>query len=190
VATSEEAALGLLLIGDTNRAVAETSMNAHSSRSHCVFTVHVESRAAGAPTVCRSKLQLVDLAGSERVAKTGASGSTLGEAKHINVSLHFLELVIMQLHQAKRKGGRGADAHVPYRNSLLTSVLRGATAHTHHWPVFNFSVPLYIPLCISSFRTCSAPPIVVLDARTLRTIGDYVLLLKRPRRPDRHPSLV
>lgn len=47
--------------------------------------------------VSRSKLHLVDLAGSERVAKTGADGLILQEAKHINLSLHHLEHVIVSL---------------------------------------------------------------------------------------------
>ena len=45
----------------------------------------------------RSKLNLIDLAGSERVAKTGADGCVLQEAKHINLSLHHLEHVIVTL---------------------------------------------------------------------------------------------
>lgn len=43
--------------------------------------------------VRRSKLNLVDLAGSERVSKTGVDGTTLREAKYINLSLHYLEQV-------------------------------------------------------------------------------------------------
>lgn len=78
VASTEEEALNLLFMGDTNRAVAETTMNATSSRSHCVFTVSLESRPVGAATLRRSKLHLVDLAGSERVSKTGASGTLKG----------------------------------------------------------------------------------------------------------------
>jgi hypothetical protein len=35
-------------------------------------------------------LNLVDLAGSEKISKTGASGSTLEEAKKINQSLSSL----------------------------------------------------------------------------------------------------
>ena len=52
---------------------------------------------------CRSKLNLVDLAGSERVAKTGADGRVLREAKHINLSLHHLEHVIVTLQQYLRQ---------------------------------------------------------------------------------------
>ena len=120
VVPSEEAAINLLFLGDTNRAVSETTMNAHSSRSHCIFTISVESRPHGATTVRKSKLHLVDLAGSERVGKSGASGTTLTEALNINSSLHFLEMVIMALHEKQKKSGK----HVPYRNSMLTSVLR------------------------------------------------------------------
>jgi len=47
----------------------------------------------------RSKLHLVDLAGSERVAKSGTNGRSLTEAKFINLSLHYLEGVIIALQQ-------------------------------------------------------------------------------------------
>ena len=123
---SEEAAINLLFLGDTNRAVSETTMNAVSSRSHCVFTIQVEARPHGSTTVRRSKLHLVDLAGSERVGKSGASGATLTEALNINGSLHFLELVILALHEKQKKSER----HVPYRNPMLTSVLRDRSAAT------------------------------------------------------------
>ena len=122
VVRDQETALNLLFVGDTNRAVSETVMNATSSRSHCIFTISVESRPHGASMVRRSKLHLVDLAGSERVGKSGTSGTTLNEAININSSLHFLELVIMSLHENQKK--QKASGHVPYRNSMLTSVLR------------------------------------------------------------------
>lgn len=114
----EEDALNLLYMGDNNRAVGETRVNLRSSRSHCVFSVVVEAREGD--VVRRSKLHLVDLAGSERAHKMGADGKLLLEAKHINTSLHYLELVIMALHE-KAEEGRG---HIPYRNSMITSVLR------------------------------------------------------------------
>jgi len=120
VATSEEEALNLLFMGDTNRVVAETPMNDASTRSHCLFIIWVDSTEPGSDVVRRSKLHLVDLAGSERVSKTGLDGNLLKEAKYINLSLHFLEQVIVALHD--RSKGRGG--HVPYRNSMMTSVLR------------------------------------------------------------------
>eukprot|EP00940_MAST-03C_sp_MAST-3C-sp2_P001171 g1171.t1 len=117
---SEEEALNLLFLGDTNRAISETAMNTNSSRSHCIFTISIEARPVGSDTIRRSKLHLVDLAGSERVHKTGSRGKTLREANHINGSLHFLEMVIIAL-QERRKTGRG---HIPYRNSMMTAMLR------------------------------------------------------------------
>ena len=53
---------------------------------------------AGGNSVRRSKLHLVDLAGSERIKRTGIQGGALlRESKHINLSLHFLEQVIVAL---------------------------------------------------------------------------------------------
>ena len=56
--------------------------------------------------------------GSERIGRAGVTGQLATEGKHINLSLHHLEHVIVAL--AERKKGE----HIPYRNSLLTSVLR------------------------------------------------------------------
>ena len=120
VADTEEDALNLLFLGDTNRVVAETPTNDASTRSHCIFIVWIDATKPGSDVVRRSKFHLVDLAGSERVSKTGLSGSLLGEAKYINLSLHFLEQVIISLHE--RAGGH--RTHVPYRNSMMTSILR------------------------------------------------------------------
>ncbi|KAM6969521.1 kinesin-like protein KIF6 [Tautogolabrus adspersus] len=114
---NEEEALNLLFLGDTNRMIAETPMNQASTRSHCVFTVHLCRREPGSATLRRSKLHLVDLAGSDRVSKTGLNGQLLTEAKYINLSLHYLEQVIIALSEKNR-------SHIPYRNSMLTSVLR------------------------------------------------------------------
>ncbi|XP_053161297.1 kinesin-like protein KIF6 isoform X2 [Hemicordylus capensis] len=116
-ANNEEEALNLLFLGDTNRMIAETPMNQASTRSHCIFTIHISSKEPGSATIRRSKLHLVDLAGSERVAKTGVGGQLLTEAKYINLSLHYLEQVIIALSEKNR-------SHIPYRNSMMTSVLR------------------------------------------------------------------
>jgi kinesin family protein 6/9 len=116
LANNEEEALNYLFLGDTNRRVAETPMNDVSSRSHCIFMVKMMMTQPGSDTFKTAKVHLVDLAGSERVAKTGASGQLLDEAKYINQSLSFLERCIMQL-------GKG-EQHVSFRDSFMTSVLR------------------------------------------------------------------
>jgi hypothetical protein len=116
VSTVEEA-VDLFLFGNVNRIVSSTVMNDASSRSHCVLTVHLETKSEGS-FVRTSKLHLVDLAGSERVWKSRLTQTDLTEAKHINKSLHFLEQVMQSLFKKR--------AHIPYRNSVLTSVLRDA----------------------------------------------------------------
>ncbi|XP_073392239.1 uncharacterized protein [Physcomitrium patens] len=121
LATNEEEALNLVFVGDTNRIISSTPMNMASSRSHCIFTAHILACKVGEETVRKSKLHLVDLAGSERVWKTGVDGQILREAKYINLSLHYLEQVIVAL-QEKFQGKM--RTHIPYRNSMMTSVLR------------------------------------------------------------------
>ncbi|CAN9509167.1 unnamed protein product [Ophioblennius macclurei] len=116
-AADEEEALNLLFLGDTNRVIAETPVNQSSTRSHCIFTLHVCRREVGSATMRRSKFHLVDLAGSERASKTGLEGQLLKEVKYINLSLHFLEQVITALSERNR-------SHIPYRNSMLTLVLK------------------------------------------------------------------
>ena len=101
--SSEEDALNLLFLGDTNRAIAATEMNQNSTRSHCIFTVVLEKRTAGTDTVIRSKLNIVDLAGSERVSRSNSAGQTLKEAKYINSSLFFLEMVIVALYEKEKR---------------------------------------------------------------------------------------
>ena len=93
ICTNEEEALNLLFEGDTNRTISSHRLNEASSRSHCIFTIHIESksRIESSEKVVVSKLHLVDLAGSERTKKTNSEGITLKEAQFINKSLSFLE---------------------------------------------------------------------------------------------------
>ena len=72
-----EAALNVLWNGDLNRIVTATSQNQASSRSHCIFTLHVRSKEAGSNLLRQSKFHFVDLAGSERTSKTHAEGAIL-----------------------------------------------------------------------------------------------------------------
>jgi len=119
-AQNEEDALNLLFIGDTNRVVSETPKNDASTRSHCIFIIQIEAKKAGSDVKTVSRLHLVDLSGSERVGKTGIDGTLFKEATHINLSLHYLEHCIVCLNRRSL----GENIHVPYRNSLLTLVLR------------------------------------------------------------------
>ena len=120
--------------GNKVRTVAETKMNARSSRSHSCFTIRISQKTVeqldGGVTresKLDSKLNLVDLAGSERAGKTGAKGAQLKEAGAINLSLSALGNVINAL--AKSRKGQ----HIPYRDSKLTRLLQeslGGNART------------------------------------------------------------
>ncbi|CAM4598195.1 unnamed protein product [Lepidochelys kempii] len=118
-ASHEEDALNLLFEGETNRIIGEHTLNKNSSRSHCIFTIYIEShsRILSDAKYTASKMNLVDLAGSERVGKTGSEGQVLKEATYINKSLSFLEQAIIALADRKRD-------HVPFRQSKLTHALK------------------------------------------------------------------
>ncbi|XP_064161277.1 kinesin-like protein KIF17 isoform X1 [Anguilla rostrata] len=106
--------------GWKNRSVGYTLMNKDSSRSHSIFTIHLEicnTDGAGEDHLRAGKLNLVDLAGSERQSKTGATGERLREATKINLSLSALGNVISALVDGRSK-------HVPYRDSKLTRLLQ------------------------------------------------------------------
>ncbi len=69
--------------GNLMRHVGATNMNEHSSRSHSIFTITVESSEIddqGEAHIKVGKLNIVDLAGSERQSKTGATVDRLKEA--------------------------------------------------------------------------------------------------------------
>ncbi|XP_055526887.1 kinesin heavy chain-like [Wyeomyia smithii] len=112
--------------GKSNRHIAVTNMNEHSSRSHSVFLINVKQENLENQKKLSGKLYLVDLAGSEKVSKTGAEGTVLDEAKNINKSLSALGNVISALADDKK-------THIPYRDSKLTRILQeslGGNART------------------------------------------------------------
>jgi hypothetical protein len=111
--------------GFAQRKVAETSMNAESSRSHLILTVKIVRTDYATGESLSGKLVFCDLGGSERLKKTEAVGERKKEAIEINKSLAALGDVIEAV-AAKRK-------HVPYRNHTLTRILQdslGGTAKT------------------------------------------------------------
>ena len=113
--TCKEDIVELLEMGQKSRATASTAMNSDSSRSHSVFVLTVHQKLPNGTTKA-GKLNFIDLAGSEKIAKTGASGDTLEEAKKINQSLSALGMVIKSLADGK--------PHIPYRDSKLTRLLQ------------------------------------------------------------------
>lgn len=101
-----------------NRRVASHNVHADSSRSHAVFTIHVNHRDFPERS---GQLTFVDLAGSEKVSNTGAAGKLLKEANFINKSLFTLGKVISKLSHPTYESG---STHVPFRDSALTKLLK------------------------------------------------------------------
>ncbi|CAH1646121.1 unnamed protein product [Spodoptera littoralis] len=124
--SSPEEVFEVIEEGKSNRHIAVTNMNEHSSRSHSVFLINVKQENLENQKKLSGKLYLVDLAGSEKVSKTGAEGTVLDEAKNINKSLSALGNVISAL-------ADGNKSHIPYRDSKLTRILQeslGGNART------------------------------------------------------------
>ncbi|XP_035994067.1 kinesin-like protein KIF1A isoform X8 [Fundulus heteroclitus] len=119
--------------GNKARTVAATNMNETSSRSHAVFNIiftqkkhDMESENTSEKV---SKISLVDLAGSERADSTGAKGTRLKEGANINKSLTTLGKVISALAEVdsapnKNKKKKKVESFIPYRDSVLTWLLR------------------------------------------------------------------
>ncbi|CAE8622469.1 unnamed protein product [Polarella glacialis] len=139
--------LKLVSLAQERRRVAETRVNARSSRSHSIFTMKVRCRKAvvgGCGELENiGKLHLVDLAGSENAKKASqcflddgniapsasfasqalragqhGAGDEERERRNINQSLLTLGRVINAL--------REGSGRVPYRDSKLTRLLQDA----------------------------------------------------------------
>ena len=117
---NEEQALDLLQTGNYIRHSSSTSMNLASSRSHAIFSIIIEGKNNSTDVITVSKINLVDLAGSERLKIGNKKDAIYNETKYINLSLSFLEQVIVSLSEKDK----GKISHIPYRNSLMTTILK------------------------------------------------------------------
>ncbi|RQM26139.1 hypothetical protein B5M09_005830 [Aphanomyces astaci] len=91
--------------GVKQKIMASTNMNAASSRSHCIYTIYVES---------------IDLENPALVTTTKLCLEAIG----INKSLFVLRQVIQILSDEANNAPNAAKPHVPYRDSKLTSLLK------------------------------------------------------------------
>jgi len=103
--------LDFMCVVEATRTSKSHKLNERSSRSHCVITLAI-------PSISQAKYMVVDLAGSERIMKSGAidHSEKSAEARNINTSLTSLGRCITAL--------ASGDAFVPYRDSVLTMLLK------------------------------------------------------------------
>ncbi|KAI0160693.1 kinesin motor domain-containing protein [Xylariaceae sp. FL1272] len=113
--------MDMIVQGNEYRTVSPTCANATSSRSHAVLQINVamkDRNAAVNEPHTMATLSIIDLAGSERASATKNRGERLVEGANINKSLLALGSCINALCDTRKK------AHVPYRNSKLTRLLK------------------------------------------------------------------
>ncbi|KAJ4165497.1 hypothetical protein LMH87_007127 [Akanthomyces muscarius] len=113
--------MDLIVQGNEYRTVSPTQANATSSRSHAVLQVNIAQKDRNADLNephTMATLSIIDLAGSERASVTKNRGERLTEGANINKSLLALGGCINALCDRRQR------AHVPYRNSKLTRLLK------------------------------------------------------------------
>ncbi|GAA5810501.1 hypothetical protein MFLAVUS_003923 [Mucor flavus] len=140
VVTSPQDVLNIISQGEANRHISSTDYNLHSSRSHTLFQMIIESREKTNSTsttyrrtltqsgygvkskerVKISQLNLIDLAGSEKAA---TNEDRRKEGSYINKSLLTLGTVISKLTETS---GNKSPGHIPFRDSKLTRILQTA----------------------------------------------------------------
>lgn len=102
---------------------ASTTVNSHSSRSHCIFTIKLVQLSANKKDFIVTFFNFADLAGSERLKKTMNKGDRLKESNNINASLLVLHRCITIVRNAQ-KGSKSKVA--PFRESKLTQLFQNA----------------------------------------------------------------
>ncbi|KAI8971802.1 kinesin motor domain-containing protein [Mycotypha africana] len=147
VVTTPEDVLRVIERGEANRHISSTDYNLHSSRSHTLFQMVIESRERTATNnaanvslkppkrtftsmgygnslkskdaIKISQLNLIDLAGSEKAA---SDENRRKEGSYINKSLLTLGTVISKLTEQQQ----ASHTHIPFRDSKLTRLLQTA----------------------------------------------------------------
>ncbi|PVF94748.1 kinesin-domain-containing protein [Serendipita vermifera] len=121
VPTSADEVNSIVQAGNARRTQSPTHANATSSRSHAVLQINV-TQSPRTPGVIEERtmatLSIIDLAGSERASATKNMGKRMVEGANINKSLLALGNCINALCEPRTR------AHIPYRNSKLTRLLK------------------------------------------------------------------
>eukprot|EP00798_Chlamydomonas_sp_ICE-L_P026444 gene26444-17543_t len=153
---SEEDALNFFFSGEQNRSTSGHVLNASSSRSHCIFTIHTELRY-------------------KRTKKTHVTGQAMKEAQFINKSLSFLEQTVNAL--SKR------EAYVPFRQTKLTTLLRDALGGNCKTVMIAnvWGEPRHMEETLSTLRFATRVRTLVNEVASIES-NDPALLLKKYER--------
>ncbi|KAG2176117.1 hypothetical protein INT43_005350 [Umbelopsis isabellina] len=198
IVTSPKQVMKVIQRGEENRHVSSTDFNLHSSRSHTVFQMIVESRERepgsmpSSPTSQKHKsflrgadykrsvqvsqlvsiaINLIDLAGSE---KATSHSDRRKEGAFINKSLLTLGTVISKLTEDR------ASSHIPYRDSKLTRMLQSSLSGNARIAVICTISPCHQSLEESqnTLKFASRVKKVVTAASTNQIMDDKALLQK------------
>jgi hypothetical protein len=162
--------LRCLEAGARYRHVGATRMNEHSSRSHTVLQIQLESRQSNDAFMRRSVLNLVDLAGSESAKATGAVGERFTEGRNINRSLLALSQVVSNLADNSRATPRHS-----FRDSKLTRIIQQSlggnsrtalicTVSTQEWNYYECRRTLEFALRAKSIKNTVSTNLVKLSS--------------------------
>ncbi|XP_043576196.1 centromere-associated protein E isoform X2 [Chiloscyllium plagiosum] len=175
LAVTYEDVMKLVHKGEKNRHYGETKMNEHSSRSHTIFRVIVESRDKNNEAVIVAHLNLVDLAGSERASQTGTEGVRLKEGCFINRSLFVLGQVIKKLSDGQ------AGGFLNYRDSKLTRILQNSLGGNAKTLIICTITPVSFEETLSTLQFASTAKFMK-NTPHVNEVMDEQAMLKRCRK--------
>jgi hypothetical protein len=187
--SAESDAEEYLRLGNEERATAATGMNEKSSRSHSIFQIYIKIKAkteTGAQRSINCTASLIDLAGSERTDRAKTTGVRLREGAAINKSLLNLGIVISAL--AEKNSG-SAKMHIPYRDSVLTYLLKDSLGGNSRTAMIASVSPALSSLeeTLSTLNYAKTAKTIVnkatvneeIEASTIRDLQREIELLKR-----------
>ncbi|KAL9548633.1 hypothetical protein MBANPS3_005588 [Mucor bainieri] len=197
VVTSPEDVLRIIERGEANRHISSTDYNLHSSRSHTLFQMVIESRersststslashrrtltstgyghhaARSKETVRISQLNLIDLAGSEKAA---SDQDRRKEGSYINKSLLTLGTVISKLTDPNT--GK-SPSHIPYRDSKLTRILQTALSGLAKVAVICTISPSNLEESVNTLKFAARVKRITTHAKNDEVMDDKALLQK------------
>ncbi|XP_078071478.1 centromere-associated protein E [Mustelus asterias] len=170
LAVTYEDVMKLVQKGEKNRHYGETKMNEHSSRSHTIFRLIVESRDITNEAIIVAHLNLVDLAGSERASQTGAEGVRLKEGCFINRSLFVLGQVIKKLSDGQ------AGGFLNYRDSKLTRILQNSLGGNARTLIICTITPVVFEETLSTLQFASTAKFMKNTPHVNEVLDDQAML--------------